>query len=292
MNIEEIKRDKQFRELCGKYGLYYDYAELIEGIIVVPTIKKGIYFFISPEYEIIEIHNQRYEADNVTLEQLARKYKARYEYKEPLYNNNFPYPLQDLSMKDLMDLGRSINVSINDVNLPELRVNDVMINDNNAYSNVLYYIKFLYDQIREYSEYAYKAAMMTYSHPSMDNYTYRLMESINDLVVKFANQGIMVSPSDILSYIGGTDMDLNKYYELFYIVELLNKKYNLNVDDWMALENRRAIDINPSDVLYLSELNKDEYESIDPASYINNKKSQEGLEFINQFDTNKNTKHI
>ena len=246
LTIEQVKQDFKFFCICYKYGLNKDDVMLHNNIIIIPAIKKGTYFFLNDQFEVIEIHSQRDELSKEALFDLADKYKDKYEYKDN-EKENYPYPCEHLSMKDIFEVGRNIQVEGYEYGYSTLKYNSIEIkDDNNEILNILYYIKFLYDAIKEYTEYSFKAAMNYYSHPTIYNYMYRLMESINQVIEEQARLGKTIKPKDVLSYVGITNGALDTYFEVLYIIELIGKKngYHFEEDAVTTITDNKVSNID------------------------------------------------
>lgn len=285
LTIEQVKQDFKFFCICYKYGLNSDEVMLHNGIIIIPALKKGTYFFLNDQFEVIEIHSQRDELSKFSLFDLADKYKDKYEYKDN-EKENYPYPCEHLSMKDIYELGRNIQVEGYEYGYSTLKFNGKEIKDeNNEILNILYYIKLLYDAIKEYTEYSFKAAMNYYSHPTITNYIYRLMESINQIIEEQARLGKTIKPKDILSYVGITNGAINNYFEVLYIIELICKKngYHFedgtvvleqnnepsNIDELLNTKPEEKVDITRFDIdIYLAnKIGKNEYLDTEKADF-------------------------
>ena len=289
MLLDKIKNDNLFIAKCAEFGALGNKAMLVEDIIVVPTVKPGIYIFMNTNYEVIEVHNQRFNMNNEEIVETARKYKSRYEYKEPEYSITFPYPFETFSMKDIYDLGRMIRVDLSYTSLPILKVNGVVVSKDTSdlYSYVLYYLKYIYDTIQEYAKYAYKAAMMSYSHPTIENYTYRLLETINDTIVKMASEGKSISPYDIIASIGNVGSDIRDYYEVIYGIDLISEQKGYKYDPFGNQKFRQVPkytkDVNAEELLVLKD--GDFEPNTDLNMYIKAKTTEKSMELAREYIT-------
>ncbi len=287
MLFEQIKNNYEFIAKCAEFGALRDKAILVDDIIVVPTVKPGIYIFMNTNFEVIEIHNQRFNMNDEEIVEVALKYKSRYEYKEPAYSITFPYPFETFSMKDIYDLGRMVSVDINYTNLPILKVNGVVVSKDTSemYSYVLFYLKYIYDTIQEYAKYAYKAAMMSYSHPTIENYTYRLLETINETIEKLASEGNSISPYEIIAAVGNTNADLREYYEVIYGIDLISEQKGFKYDPFDTQRFKQVPkytkDINAEELLVLKD--KDFEPTQDLNMYIKAKNTAKSMEIAREY---------
>ncbi len=227
---EKIKNDIKFKSKCKKIGLDTNNIEIInldnDYIILNHSSNSNIYLLFDKNYNIFGIEN----LSDINKTELYKKVSLIYNY----YLNTpdgitslfkFPYPFQNFTLKDIIELGNKVNIIDLNYNLNLIPDKESKINYQRKI-RLLSYLKFLSLQINNYFTYIYKMKLLNLDVPNIYLYVISLINKINSL-----------SSNNILSDIGEDINNNNLSYLVYDISKLLQEEKLNNNKDLDTLAN-------------------------------------------------------
>ncbi len=199
MDKNKLMDDIPFRNRCCTYGLSWEDFNIYENTIILNTPKKDVFVLLDENYNTIDILKMVDNDYQTTIENHLLAYKSP---------NYLPYPFQDFSLKQLLDLANRISID-------RLRtfVNDKLVfgNQNNSYILLLTYVKFLSEQIEQYFLNAFQMKIMGFSYPDAYSYINSLIQNINECIMLYIENEKRPFPIDIINYLGQDPKVIDKY---------------------------------------------------------------------------------
>lgn len=250
MTKKELKNDMKFICKYLNYGLYGDF-EIYKDTIILNSPIKDIYVLFDKDYNTIGIHKVEPKTKHLTMEEISELYTNLYNLVDEKKNYCFSYPFQNFSLKEIIDISDRIHVK----HSSEIFVNgDLVINeDNENYINLLLYIKFLGEQIKQYFLNAYQMKIMGFDYPDVYEYVNRLIANINMCIDDNIKNNRRPLPIDIINYLGQERKNIDKYnYALYNIIDLLLKEKGFKLKN--GFYYRREIEPTNQEVEDLSVL--------------------------------------
>ena len=231
----EIEKNMKFRQECSKYGLNWEYFNVVtcgnnDYVILLNMPNRNIYVLLDKNYNTIGVEPFNSHRDYNAIEKFARdKYNAYCNFTDKMpFGENFGYPFEKFTLKDIIDLankievietnhGHSLNILING----ELYYRNSEKND--SYFELLLYIKFLAEEINQFFLYSYHMQMLGYEDLDVYSYIRHLIKNINQCIDSNINKYRRTYSCNILSYIGQNYNELKFSGILDHVANLLIK---------------------------------------------------------------------
>ena len=248
MDENTIRDDLAFRSKCVTYGLDWSEFNIYKDIIILNSPKKDIFVLLDNNYNTIGIHKLEDGKQMKSIEEYAIKYQNLYNNVDYNSELTLPYPFQNFSLKQIVDLASRVSFYKNHV-----IVNDKYVLDDydNTYISLLAYIKFLGAQIEQYFFNAYQMKMLGFEYPEVHSYLKSIMVNINECIDINIDKKTRPFPIDIVEYLGHNNVEkwnteLNKIITL-----LLNEKgYKVvnGFEQYRNIETTNKYEINLADL--------------------------------------------
>ena len=244
MKRQELINDMNFKKKCCEYGLDWMNFEIYGDIILVNTPDKWVYVLLDKNYNTIGVHRVKITNMHLEKNEITSGYNNIYNLIDQSEGYCFPYPFQNLSLKQIISLSNRINIDeTNHGHSSEFYVNgDLIIGDNNkTYICLLSYIKFLGGQIEKYFLNSYQMKILGFDYPDIHSYIKKLMYNIRTCINCNIEIGRRPFPVDILKYIGQNNKDIELYdHYLYNIIDLLLKQKGYKIKS--GFEHYREIE--------------------------------------------------
>lgn len=228
MTKQELINDMNFRRKCCEYGLDWMNFEIYGDVILLNTSNKYVYVLLDKNYNTIGIHKVEFANMHLTKQQITDGYNEIYNLIDESEGYCFPYPFQNLSLKQIVNLSNRINIyGSNHGHSSDFTINgDMIIGENDkTYICLLSYIKFMGIQIEEYFLNSYKMKILGFDYPDIHSYIKNTMYNIRQCVNDNIKIGRRPFPVDVLEYIGQNNKDIELYnHYLYNIIDLLMKE--------------------------------------------------------------------
>ncbi len=265
MDKNVIRDDMAFRKKCVSYGIDWSDFNVYKDIIILNSPKKDIFVLLDDNYNTIGIHKLEY---GKSIEEYAKNYQNLYNYVDDNYGLDLPYPFQNFTIKQIVDIADRVTfdgykVFVND----KLVIDEIMGKPDNIYISLLAYFKFLGMQIEQYFLNAYQMKMLGFDYPEVHSYVKNIVLNINECINMSIDKKTRPFPIDITDYLGLDRNNIDKWKtELHKIIQLLinEKGYKIvgGIEHYKKIE---TIDIDEKDLADLSlnllkilEVSKDE----------------------------------
>ena len=251
MDKNTIRDNFAFRSKCVAYGLNWNNFEVYEDIIILNSPKKDIFVLLDNNYNTIGIHKLKQGNQTKSIEEYAIKYRDLYNYSG--YNNglDLPYPFQNFSLKQIVDLANRVIF-----HKDRVFVNDKYVLDDhdNIYISLLAYIKFLGMQIEQYFLNAYQMKMEGFEYPEVHLYLRSIILNIDECINMYIDKKTRPFPIDIIQYLGQDRNNIDEWNtELYKIINLLlNKKGFKTLGGFKHYHDIETVDKNEIDLADLS----------------------------------------
>lgn len=219
---EKLINDMNFRRACLKYGLDWKNFEICGDVIVLNTKNSNLYVLFDKNYNTIGVENK---PESIELEEFI---KSKYSVSK---TNMFDYPFEDYSLMDIVELSNKIEiVQSNHGHTNNLRINGKLYND--SYNNsvqILYYIKFLGEEIEQYFLHSYHMQMIGFEVPDVYSYIRNIIDKINECINIYTQELRRPYPSAVLDYLGQA-YEKERYFDVLYdVISLLLREKGLQV---------------------------------------------------------------
>lgn len=227
MNKEAIMNDMDFRSKCVSYGLDWDNFFIKDNTIVLNTPKQNVFVLLDENYNTIGVHSNNSEKPEEKVKRCIRTYNKIYTDADNDYGYELPYPFQNYSLKQFLDISKLISFrETNHGHSSETSVNGINIDDFDEDSKALLsYIMFLSDLINEYYVTVYHMTILGYECPDIYSYTNNLNSRIRECINTNIKENNRPFPVDVINFIGlNNDKISNHSNELFDIISLLLKE--------------------------------------------------------------------
>lgn len=177
MTKNEILNDMKFRQICENYGLDWNKFNIYyfkkDFVILLNVPNKDIYLLLDKNYNIFCI-----EKNDLINDYKDMKYFVKARYDNYCYSiedlnlwENFVYPFEKLTLKQILDLSNLVVLSEKNKNTStymNFGEHQIWINFNEIYIGLLSYIKFLGEQIKQYYLMAYQMKMLGGEFPDVE----------------------------------------------------------------------------------------------------------------------------
>ncbi len=244
-DIIKMMTSQEFRDVCHEYGVDWDSFYFTGDGIVLSPPKKDIFVFLDFDFNTIGISHVDEWQKNMNINQLSDIYNSLFDSISPENGVILPSPFQDLSLKQLMDLAKRVNLhDTNHGHSFDMIVNEKRLSDSHDsdYVTLLGYIKFLSEVVHDYWLNAYRTKIVgsTVGHQGMDVYTYLkgYVANIEECVDTCLKEKRKPLPIDISGYLG---MDNGKAYkrsnELYLTIDTLLKARGIKAKKLNELHN-------------------------------------------------------
>ena len=222
----ELKNDINFVQKCNKYGLDFDNFNIYENVIILNSPKKDIFVLLDENYNTIGILNMKGAVG--MLEDYVLEYKEMFNSLNERNGLFFPYPFQDFTLREIVELSNRIDRHNNDLIINgKLAIEE----GNSIYISLLSYIKFLGQQIEQYFLNYYNMMMMGFEYPDIYSYVKSLMNNIEECINLNIEQERQPFPTNIIEYLGQNSENIEIYWEeLYYIIVLLLKEKGYEIE--------------------------------------------------------------
>lgn len=256
MTKNELINDIDFRKACTAYGLDWQSFNVYENIIILNTPKKDVLVLLDEDYNTIGIPKIEHSSPARTIEEYAIEYKELYDYVGKEGKFIFPYPFQNFSLKQIVELANRVCIyETNHGHSSDMIVNGEFVNDehDSVYTSLLSYIKFLGQQIEQYFMNLYQMKMMGFQYPDVYQYISSIMNNISECIDANIQKGNRPFPIDIIKYLGQDRKNIEKYdHELYRIIDLLLKQNGIKVKG--GFEHYRELERTDKDIVDLSNI--------------------------------------
>ena len=255
MAKNDLINDMKFRRKCGAYGLDWGTFNILDDIIVLPSPKENILVLLDEHYNTVGIYDKNDDLRKLlSAEKIIKGIKELYE----ITYVKFPYPFQNFSLKQIVDLANSIYIDeTNHGHSSDMFVNGEMVNDeyDSVYIALLSYIKFLGEQIEQYFMNLYQMKMMGLEYPNVYQYISSLMSNIDECINTNIKKGNRPIPIDVIEYLGQDRDTIDMYeHELYRVIDLLLKQKGIKIKS--GFEHYRELEMTEKDTSDLSEISK------------------------------------
>ena len=230
MNKNRVINNKKFRDICNKIGLDWSNFEIYNDTIILPSSTNSIfntYILFDSNYNIIGIHTITAYNYNLPKEKIIDIYKTPYEkLKLGSKNQNMSNPLKNYTIKQIVELSHKVTYR----NIDEIFVHKKLVIDNygeaptnrTPYIQLLLYIKFLGEIIKEYYYNSYHAKKMGINYLNIYDYIFRIIYKIEECIDINIENNKNTLPEDIINNLGLKNIFSYKYRnELCCIINLL-----------------------------------------------------------------------
>lgn len=247
MEKQIIMNDMDFRFKCLEYGFDWSKFEIINDVIVLKSPAKNIYVFFDKNYNTIGIYSSLEDNKEWDIEDIVKLYGELYNDIE----EKTPYPFQNYSLKQIVDLANRINIyETNHGHSSEMVVNGDLVKaeseEDKIYVGLLTYVKFLGLEIQNYYLNKYQMLALGFEYPDIYSYLNQITTNIGRLIDDSIVQDKRPFPTDILRYLGRNNKKDNlSYINWFYdIINLLLKEKGIKVKG--GFENYKELDFTSS----------------------------------------------
>ncbi len=235
MTREEIINDIKFRQRCGVYGLDCENCEIYDDVILLSTPTLALFVLFDKNYNTIGVELVDYSR-YLNIESFVRQ--KYYEYSNFTgsmpFEDGFDYPFENFTLKQIIDLSNRIEIMENNQgNSLITRVNGKSYDRRNIkeeeYFQMLSYVKFLGEEIKQYFLINYHMQSLGFEVPNVYDYVRLLMSRVNECVDFHLSHNRRPWPSYILSGLGQNYRDLKIEGILYDVADLLMKERGFKV---------------------------------------------------------------
>jgi len=225
MTKDEVINDMKFRQLCMECGLNLEDIVVCDDIILLSTPAPYTYILLDKNYNIVHMGSYRYY-DN--LSKFIERHISNY------CNNSIGgsdcYPFENFTLKQIIDISSKTEIEEkNHGNSTITRFNGELIELDKTSLQLLSYIKFLGEQIKQYFKNSYHMLMLNIESTNVYYYLNSLISKINECVKISAYEEKRVWPHDILTYIGQSSNNSMKNVLLYDISDLLMRDNGMKI---------------------------------------------------------------
>lgn len=224
MDKEKIINDINFRVSCRNYGLDCENFEVYDDVIIMSSLKTGIYVLLDKNYNIIGVHKIELATMHFSKSDIARGYNELYSTLNEDDRFKLHYPFESFSLKQIVDISNRVEIiGTNNGHSLDMLVNGNLVEGENdsVYIELLSYIKILGNEIKEYYLNSYHMYMMGFDYPDVFTYINAFMDNIDECINKSINDNQRPFPIDILRYTGKIKF-LDEYGNPLYdVIDLL-----------------------------------------------------------------------
>jgi len=258
MTKSDLINDMNFRNKCCAYGLDWQSFNVYENIIILNTPKKDVFVLLDEHYNTIGIPKIEHFSPARTIEEYATGYKELYDYVNQEEKFVFPYPFQNFSLKQIVELANRVYIrEANHGHSSDMIVNGEIVSDehDSIYISLLSYVKFLGQQIEQYFMNLYQMKMIGFEYPNVYQYISSLMSNIDECINVSIKKGNRPFPINIIEYLGQNRNNIEKYdRELYSVIDLLLKQKGLKIKD--GFEHYKELETIEKDTTDLSAISK------------------------------------
>ncbi len=239
MTKEEVMNDMNFRRKCGEYALDWRNFEVYGDIIVLATPKNSVNVLFDKNYNTVGIYKKSVHNFQTPMEVMTVNYKEAFS-----SNNILPFPFQNISLKQIMDLANRIG--IHEMNhghsaLIEIDGHLLVGEDNKTYLGLVSYIKFLGELVKQHFLTEYRMKILGFDYPSVYTYIDVAVSSIKECIDENNEKRKRTFLVNIMECLGKAEMTSEEQMCLYNIIELLSAEYSANNDEELsALTNTLA----------------------------------------------------
>ena len=228
MTKQELINDMNFRRKCCEYGLDWMNFEIYGDVILLNTPSKWVYVLLDKNYNTIAVHKVEFYNMHLDKKEITNDYDEIYNLIDESVGCCLPFPFQNLSLKQIVNLSNRINIyESNHGNSSDITINgDMIIGENDkTYIGLLSYIKFIGIQIEQYFLNCYQMKILNFDYPDIHPYIKHTMHNIKKCIDYNIEIGRRPFPVNVLEYIGQNNKNIEQYdHYLFNIIALLLKE--------------------------------------------------------------------
>ena len=228
MTKQELINDINFRRKCCEYGLDWMNFEIYGDVILLNTPSKWVYVLLDKNYNTIAVHKVEFHNMHLDKKEITNDYNEIYNLIDESMGCCLPFPFQNLSLKQIVNLSNRINIyGSNHGNSSDITINgDMIIGENDkTYIGLLSYIKFIGIQIEQFFLNCYQMKILNFDYPDIHPYIKHTMYNIKKCIDYNIESGRRPFPVDVLEYIGQNNKNIELYdHYLYNIIDLLMKE--------------------------------------------------------------------
>ena len=145
MERKEILHSDKFKDTCNLFGINWLDFNIVNNAIVVPN-NNNLLFIFDENYNIFGIYEPKFYNQNMSEEAIVKHYYDVYSNVDSSLNTVLPYPFQQLSIKDVMDIADRIEIMIcnnGHSTFPLVNGKEISKEENRDFKDLLIYTKFL-----------------------------------------------------------------------------------------------------------------------------------------------------
>ena len=283
MDKTSILNDKKFRLSCANYGLNWNCFIVRKDVILAYTVIDDLFVIFDKNYNVIGVEKlPGYPFDDKSFEEFYQRYSN---------GKKFIYPFEDFTLRDFIDLASRVDlIKINKDRSVQTKINGQVFEKNNTenieYFELLSYIKFIGERIKQYFLISYQIQIMGFQIVDVHSYVRQLIHKINNSVAYSFKKKFISSPSVMLQDIGLPDP--NFVVLLSDIADLLMRQNGLKplfgrLTPDLTLE-RKDLSMLAKNLLSLLEISEDELKEVEEQNNYDIKSIESLLEIIEKKD--------
>lgn len=227
MNKELIINTEKFNKKRKEYGLLGQNYKIYNNVIVHETSMPSVHVLFDENYNTIGIHQANYKKGKITKEELATSYYQKYCEVEESKASRLPFPFQNYSMKEMMNL---FNITEED-NIYSIVINSGLEDEKNydTYFQLLSYAKLLGKEIDNYYLNKYSMIMLGFEYPDIYAYLKKFAGSLNYAIIRQVTSSKDPLPIVVFEELGKDKGCMDKYLELIqHVIYLVEEEMSLN----------------------------------------------------------------
>lgn len=244
MTREQIVNDIRFRQRCAEYGLDWEKCEIYGDVILLNTPKLALYVLFDKNYNTIGVELCNFYKYSNKEDMVKSKF---YEYCNftdvVMFGEKFGYPFEKFTLKQIIDLSNRIEVmETNHGRSLSTKVNgdwyDRNLKEKEDYFQLLSYVKFLGEEIKQYFLFNYHMQSIGLEIPNVYEYVRLLIAGVDEQIDFHLNHNRRPWPEYILSGLGQNYRKLKMDAILYDIADLLmkDKGYQVKSDSPYEVE--------------------------------------------------------
>lgn len=247
MTKKELLNDSAFRQTCSKYGMNCKECSIYGDLILLKNKEKNIYLLLDNNYNIIAIECAVVSNEEKFVNSLYNEYS---NYGSSIgFEYNIGYPFNNFYLKNIVDIASRIRV-IKDDNKLNLKVNGIncLSKNKDDYTSLLYYIKFLGKEIKNYQLYVFINKEIGVSVEDVNLHIHNLVAKINTFIDFSVKNRKVPKTIELINLLQNDDLEYEEYvFLLEEVIKLLLRQKGYKI------ENDKLEKIPVSNISNLSE---------------------------------------
>ena len=221
---EKIMSNEDFRRKLSQYaGVKFDQFEIYFDknnhnlFIIIPTVDKNVFMIMDEKYNIMGIH--RFNDQKHDFSELITNLKHEY-YEVMIYFNLTASNIAELASRtDIRETNHGHSI--------DMMVNGQFVDSRSIYSQLLCFVVYLNELIKEYYQQLLQAKILNFDYPNLGEYLDAIVNKINECVFEHIMNLDRPWPYEISDSIAQT----NDYDMLLYsVVDLLLYENGFMID--------------------------------------------------------------